>query len=107
MIKQIIPVPDNLTAVVLIEQTDGTELWEDAAKHGTPGFMALNNRGEVLPHVLKKPGEDESRLPVQFRPAVRCPTCGQKMWIAPHADLSEPLMYECPGGDCMRRVQVE
>ena len=107
MIKQIIPVPDNLTAVVLIEQTDGTELWEDAAKHGTPVFMALDNRGEVLPHVLKRPTEDEAGLAVQFRPAVRCPTCGQKMWIAPHDDLLEPLMYECPGGDCMRRVQVE
>lgn len=105
MIKQIIPVPDNLTAVVLIEQTDGTELWEDAAKHGTPVFMALDNRGEVLPHVLKKPGEDEAGPAVQFRPAVRCPTCGQKMWVAPHDDLLEPLVYECPCG-CVRRVQV-
>ena len=71
MIKQIFPVPDNLTAVVTVEQTDGTKLWADAAKHGTPVFLALDNRGEVLPHVLKKPGEDEAGPAVQFRPAVR------------------------------------
>ena len=105
MIKQIFPVPDNLIAVVLVEQTDGTDLWEDAAKHGTPVFLVLNNRGEIKTYTFGDTGENGST--VQFRPAVRCPTCGQKMWIAPHANLSEPLMYECPGGDCMRRVQVE
>ena len=104
MIKQIIPIPDNLTAVIPIPQTDGTCFWEDAAKNGHAVFLVLNNRGEIKPRTFGDTGENEPT--VQFRPSVRCPSCGQKMWVAPHADLSEPLVYECPGGDCMRRVKV-
>ena len=103
MIKQIIPVPDNLTAVILVEQKDGAALWEDAAKHSAPVFMALNNRGEIKPCTLGDTGENGPT--VQFRPAVRCPACGQKMWIAPHANGCELLTYECPCG-VVRRVQV-
>ena len=105
MIKQIIPVPDNLTAVIPIPQTDGICFWEDAAKNGHPVFLALTDEDTILPVVIGSTGAVLDAA-IQFRPSVRCPSCGQKMWVAPHKDLSEPLVYECPGGDCMRRVQV-
>ena len=106
MIKQMIPVPDNLTAVIPIPQTDGTCFWEDAANNGYPVFLALTDEDALLPVVIGSAGVGELGDTVQFRPSVRCPSCGQKMWIAPHEDLSESLVYECPGGDCMRRVKV-
>ena len=106
MIKQIIPIPDTLTPVILVTQIDGTDLWEDATKNGTPVFLALTEDG-VLPYTIDSTGVGELGGTVQYRPTIHCPKCGQKMWIAPHADLSEPLVYECPGGDCMRRVKVE
>ena len=106
MIKQIIPVPDTLTPVILVTQLNGADLWEDAARNGTPVFLALTNEDEVLPYVIDSTGIGELGDTVQYRPAVCCPKCGQKMCIAPHKDLLEPLVYECPGGDCMRRVKV-
>lgn len=105
MIKQIIPVPDNLTAVIPIPQTDGTCFWEDAAKNGHPVFLALTDEDSLLPLVIGSAGTADLDAAIQFRPAVFCPSCGQKMWIARHADGSEYLSYECPCG-VARRVQV-
>ena len=106
MIKQLMPVPENLTAVMLVTQTDGTTFWEDATRNGTLLILALIDNDEVLPYVIDATGAGTLDDEIQFRPAVYCPVCGQKMWIAPHKDLSEPLAYECPSGDCMRRVKV-
>ena len=107
MIKKIIPVPDTLTSVILITQIDGVDLCEDAERNGTPVFLTLTDEDEVLPYVIDSTGIGELGDTVQYRPAVCCPKCGQKMRIMPHKDLSEPLVYECPGGDCMRRVSLD
>ena len=106
MIRQIIQVPENLTPVELITQEDGTELWEDTARNRNPVFLALTNEDEILPYVIDGTGVGMIDVNIQFRPSACCPDCGQKMWIAPHKDLSEPIVYECPCGK-MRRIQVE
>ena len=106
MIKQLIPVPDGLTAVELIIQEDDTKLWEDTTKNGTPVFLALTDDDKVLPYLIDNEGMGDLDADIRFRPAIRCPICGQKMWIRPHADLSKQLEYECPCGH-MRRVELE
>ena len=102
MIKQLIQIPDTLSPVIPIAQMDGTKLWEDAARNGMPVFLALTDDDKVLPLVIENTGEGTLDLPVECRQAIHCPICGQKMWLAPHADTTEPLVYECPCGRMMR-----
>lgn len=100
-IKQIIPLPDNITPVISFHQDDGSQLWEDAARHGWIVQLALLADDEIHPVYVTPDGDsevDENYTAVAFRPAIRCPKCGQKMWVLPHRSDYTRLDYLCPCG---------
>ena len=105
MIKQIIPVSDDITPVIKMVQDDGSQLWEDAAANGWMVLLGLMSDDEIHPIYIDPNGDsvvDDLREAVAFRPTVRCPKCGQRMWVQPHESNHTQLEYDCPCGT-MRR----
>ncbi len=109
MIKQIIPVSDSVTPVIKMAQDDGSQLWEDAAGHGWMVLLGLMTNDGIRPIYIDPSGDsDVADLceAVAFRPTVRCPKCGQRMWVQPHDSNYTQLEYPCPCG-AMRRLNFD
>lgn len=108
-IKQILPVPDNVSAVIRICHTeDGKEYWEDANKNGWIVGLALVEDEEgntyVLPYSIDGYEgfcEIHDNADVGFYHAQHCEKCGHKMWVSTHryspAEIV-PVEYECECG---------
>ena len=103
-IVQIVPVPDCMSAMVRSPREE--EIWRDATKHGNIVYMALINedgKHYMLPYLITPAGVgdlDEAHE-VEFRPAMHCKKCGQKMWLADFNEAEDDInhiRYECPCG---------
>ena len=101
-IKQIIPVPENISTILPAMGNDGTDWWEDTAQEGWPVLLALvedaHGNCTVCPYSFDWIGNGKLDRKIQFRPAIHCKKCSQKMWIVPHKEDFEQPKYECACG---------
>lgn len=105
-IKQIIPVPDNIT-VMLPADEDGKPFLFDTAREGWPAFFALvevDGEDEVAAYTLDSYGSPSISRDAKFLPAVRCRCCGAKMFVRDQDELNfRTAQYECPCGAAFSR----
>ena len=97
MIKQIFPIPDMFTPLLLSTREDGSTVYEDASPDGWAVLYALvkDERGEYVSfYVMDQTGDGELDSPtVRLVPTRYCPKCGNRM--IPRI-YNEKLDYNCP-----------
>lgn len=111
-IKQLLPIPDRLTAMIKFPSDDGRECFIDAVTEGWSVMYALledSSGGDIKICYIDPMGDwsIDSGEDILFVPTVYCPHCGQRM--IPHAiysDARSSQRYGCTCGAVLDRGKV-
>ena len=111
-IKQLLPIPERLTAMLCLPDDDGRKCYFDAVSEGWSIMYALledDDEGDINICYIDPSGDwsIESGEDILFVPTVFCPHCGQRM--IPHAtyyDDRSNHRYECTCGAVLDRGKV-
>ena len=107
-IKQILPIPEGLTAMTRHEDENGKEYYFDAKANGETVLYALVNDedGDAIQYYTADYTgmgelEDYGSGYVRLTPTVHCQKCGRRMLATTTPITPETVVYRCICGESM------